>query len=655
MPRELVLANGRLHVALDEAYEIRDLYWPRVGHENHAIGRRSRFGVAVGDRFAWVGEKGWTRALRYHPGTLATRVALRSRALGVALRCEDAVLPDADVLVRRVVVEKTPAPVTLFFHLDLDVSGTDVGDTATHDPLTGGVLHYKRDRWFLANGASPGRVGAVEWACGRKAFREHDATVRSRSSETSGSLVLRNELEGTWRDAEDGALSGNSTSHGACDSVVALKPAKSRGGETVAWWWLAAGSDEPGVFALDNAVRKNPDAHLSRALAWWGSLTARKPLSDSSAAIARASRQSLAILLANVDAGGGILAANDTDITSFNRDTYSYVWGRDAAFVAHALDVAGHPEPAARFLRFAADLFRPEGFLDHKHTVDGLLASTWHARSRGGAEALPIQEDETALVTWEIAEHVRRFGDWRLALEVFERAVRRPAEWMMRFRDAHALPLASWDPWEERRGQLAYTTATVIAALEGAAFLAHGLGDAARAARWREAAGETRSALARFWIPRKKRFARMIREDGTLDDTEDASLVMLAWLGALPATAPRVRATLDHVFARLEVAGPVGGTARYVDDRYHRIEEAEPDLERYPGNPWFVCSLWKADWLAMTRRKREAREVLAWAAKRARPSGVMAEQLDPRNGSPLSVAPLTWSHAAFVESAWRAA
>lgn len=632
MPRDLVLANGRLHVALDERYEIRDLYWPRVGHENHAIGHRSRFGASCGDAFAWVGDDGWTRRLRYHPGTLVTDVTLRHRAMGVTLRCEDAALPDADVLLRRVVVERAPGPVKLFFHLDLHVSGTDLGDTATHDPLTGGVLHYKRDRWFLSNGATPGRVGAAEWACGQKEFREH---------------------EGTWRDAEDGVLSGHPTSHGSCDAVIALAPARSKSGETVAWWWLAAGPDEATVFALDNAVRRNPDAHLARARAWWRSVAARVPPPAKGSALARAYRQSLAILLANVDAGGGILAANDTDITSFNRDTYSYVWGRDAAFVAHALDVAGHPEPAARYLRFAARLFRPEGFLDHKHTVDGLLASTWHARERAGKEALPIQEDETALGVWEMAEHVRRWGDWRLALDGYERAVRRPAEWMLSFRDAKGLPLASWDPWEERRGQLAYTTATVVAALEGAAFLADGLGDEASAARWREGAARTREALAHFWVPRKRRFARMIREDGTLDDTEDASLAMLAWLGVLSPKDPRVRATLDHVFERLTVAGDIGGVARYVDDAYHRVPEEEKDLARYPGNPWFVCTLWKADWLAMSGRKAAARRVLDWAMERARPSGVMAEQLDPRDGAPVSVAPLTWSHAAFVESCWR--
>jgi GH15 family glucan-1,4-alpha-glucosidase len=41
-------------------------------------------------------------------------------------------------------------------------------------------------------------------------------------------------------------------------------------------------------------------------------------------------------------------------------------------------------------------------------------------------------------------------------------------------------------------------------------------------------------------------------------------------------------------------------------------------------------------------------EILEWAAKRALPSGVLAEQLHPETGEPVSVSPLTWSHSTFV-------
>jgi GH15 family glucan-1,4-alpha-glucosidase len=43
-----------------------------------------------------------------------------------------------------------------------------------------------------------------------------------------------------------------------------------------------------------------------------------------------------------------------------------------------------------------------------------------------------------------------------------------------------------------------------------------------------------------------------------------------------------------------------------------------------------------------------AEEMLQWAARRALPSGVLAEQVHPLTGAPLSVSPLTWSHSTFV-------
>jgi GH15 family glucan-1,4-alpha-glucosidase len=66
-----------------------------------------------------------------------------------------------------------------------------------------------------------------------------------------------------------------------------------------------------------------------------------------------------------------------------------------------------------------------------------------------------------------------------------------------------------------------------------------------------------------------------------------------------------------------------------------------------------VSTLWLADWLTMTGRWAEARDWLEWCAARALPSGVLPEQLHPLTGAPLSVSPLTWSHAAYIASVER--
>lgn len=71
-----------------------------------------------------------------------------------------------------------------------------------------------------------------------------------------------------------------------------------------------------------------------------------------------------------------------------------------------------------------------------------------------------------------------------------------------------------------------------------------------------------------------------------------------------------------------------------------------------PGNPWFVTTLWYARYLIAVDKEiaelAPALELLEWTAAHALPSGVLAELLDPASGAPLSVSPLTWSHATLV-------
>jgi GH15 family glucan-1,4-alpha-glucosidase len=46
----------------------------------------------------------------------------------------------------------------------------------------------------------------------------------------------------------------------------------------------------------------------------------------------------------------------------------------------------------------------------------------------------------------------------------------------------------------------------------------------------------------------------------------------------------------------------------------------------------------------------KVKEYLAWVVKYQTKSGVLAEQLNPFSGAPLSATPLVWSHAVYVET-----
>ncbi|HLQ11372.1 MAG TPA: glycoside hydrolase family 15 protein, partial [Ktedonobacteraceae bacterium] len=93
----------------------------------------------------------------------------------------------------------------------------------------------------------------------------------------------------------------------------------------------------------------------------------------------------------------------------------------------------------------------------------------------------------------------------------------------------------------------------------------------------------------------------------------------------------------------------VGGMARYENDYYYQVTH---DLNQAQGNPWFICTLWLAQYriahACNIDELRTALPLLEWAQNHALQSGVMAEQVNPFTSEPLSVSPLTWSHAEYV-------
>ena len=348
-------------------------------------------------------------------------------------------------------------------------------------------------------------------------------------------------------------------------------------------------------------------------------------------------------------------AANDTDITGFVRDTYSYMWPRDGALVAVALMRAGHVGAPEKFLQFCSHVISPLGYVRHKYNPDGTLASSWHGYVRDGKPVLPIQEDETALVIWALWQYFELYRRIEETAPFYRSLVTRPADFLLGFVDSTTgLPLPSHDLWEERWGVHAFTVAAVIAGLRAAARLADAFGEAERAARYQAGAERMRDGLgAVLWNEREQRFARMATPgpDGyTLDMTVDSSLVGLVEFGAIAPDDPRAESTMRQVEERLWVHTDIGGLARYENDAYHQVERE--NTKEIPGNPWFISTLSLARYRLLRARTAEelARglELIEWAARRALPSGVMAEQLHPYTGEPLSVSPLTWSHAAYV-------
>jgi len=641
MPRDIPVGNGKLLMCFDREYCLRELFFPYVGQENHMHGRVCRFGVWVEEKFSWVGPE-WRKELRYLADTLVTEVRLHHPEMEVSLLCRDAVDFHEDVYLKQITVDNL-APrareVRLFFHLDLGIAGNDLGDTAGFDPKTGAVIHYKGPRYFLISGLGPDGVGLSQYAVGQKGISDK---------------------EGTFRDAEDGLLSGNLIAQGSVDSVVGVSLTLEAKSLATAFFWIAAGFSWYDVQRLDSLVKyKHPQKLIKRTEDYWR-LWIRKespPLELLPEKLAELYHRSLLIIRTQIDAQGGILAANDSDIIYFNRDTYSYVWPRDGALVAYALDLAGHPTASKNFFSFIAKLLQPEGCLLHKFNPDGTLASSWHPWSYEGKPQLPIQEDSTALVLWALWHHFVLYRDLDFIRPLYRPLVKKAADFMCQYRDEKTgLPAPCFDLWEERRGIFSFTTGAVFGGLTAASLFCTVFGEDEKAAQYQQVAAEIRDAASKYlWQEDKERFCRMLYPDSKgelqVDATCDSSLWGLFAFGMYGAADPRVAATMEAVQERLWVKTPVGGMARYEDDPYHRVSPEGP------GNPWIICTLWLADYLLEKRDNDEeltqAQEILTWVANHALRSGVLGEQIDPITGEPISVSPLTWSHAAYIATTHR--
>ncbi len=641
MPRDIPVGNGRLLICFDRDYCLRELFFPHVGQENHMHGRVCRLGVWTEGKFSWVDQK-WPQEIRYLPDTLVTEVRLHHPELKLSLVCRDAVDFHEDVYLKEITVENQagrPREVRLFFHLDLGIAGNDLGDTAGFDPKTGAVVHYKGPRYFLLSGLGPDNEGLSQYAVGQKGLADK---------------------EGTFRDAEDGLLSGNLIAQGSVDSVVGLNLTLEPGSSAAAFFWIAVGLNWYDVQRLDGLVKyKHPRNLIKRTEDYWR-LWVRKenpPLELLPEKLAEFYRRSLLIIRTQVDAQGGILAANDSDIIHFNRDTYSYIWPRDGALVAHALDLAGHPTAARNFFLFISRLLQPEGCLLHKFNPDGTLASSWHPWSYEGKPQLPIQEDSTALVLWALWQHFVLYRDLDFIKPLYSPLVKKAADFMCRFRDERTgLPAPCFDLWEERRGIFSFTVGAVFGGLTAASLFCKVFGEDEKAAQYQQSAAEIRDAASKhLWREDLGRFCRTLspnpRGELQVDPTLDSSLWGLFAFGLYAAADPRVAATLEALRERLWVKTPVGGMARYEDDSYQRVSP------QVPGNPWLICTLWLADYFIERRTGDEdlerAQEILTWVADHALTSGVLGEQIDPYSGEPLSVSPLTWSHAAYITTTHR--
>ncbi len=633
--RDIPVGNGSLLVTFDDKYQIRDVYFPHVGQENHTEGFPFRFGVWADSEFSWIYEDDWERELCYLSETLVTNVKLTNEKLGIEIVCNDTVASHENIFLRRVRVSNlrdAAREIRVFLHHDFRIYENKFGDTAFYDPESFSLIHYKKHRYFLINTEPHFDI----FATGRKAFRDQ---------------------EGTWRDAEDGVLNGGAITEGSVDSTIQLNFALQPQDTFEFFYWIAAGTSHAEVCRLNQHIlEQRPQQYLNYTENYWRVWVNKneKDFADLSPEVVALYKRSLLIVRTQTDNDGAILAANDSDVTERATDHYSYLWTRDGAFVANALDLAGYPFFTRKFFELCAEIVHSDGYFLQKYNADGTVASGWHAAwdVRAKQKLVPIQEDETALVLWALWEHYDKYREVEFVRKLYRPLVTKCADFMIDFRDEKLkLPKPSWNLWEDRRGIHTFTCASVVGGLRAAAKFAYLFAENERAEKYEAAANEIVEAMREhLYSDELGRFLRSLQfnngEQFEIDAGVDASLFGVFYFGAFDAKDKMVKNTMRAVEEKLWIDTKIGGVARFENDGYMRVSED------FTGNAWFICTLWLADYrIAAAKSKKDLKgviEILEWTAKNTLPSGVLAEQIHPVSGEPVSVSPLTWSHSTFV-------
>jgi len=116
---------------------------------------------------------------------------------------------------------------------------------------------------------------------------------------------------------------------------------------------------------------------------------------------------------------------------------------------------------------------------------------------------------------------------------------------------------------------------------------------------------------------------------------------MLPLTGFTPADDPRMLATIHAIGERL------------TDERglVYRYADMDDGLAGAEGT-FLLCTFWLAEALALAGEVDEAQRVFERAAAAANDVGLMAEEVDSRNGELLGNFPQAFSHIGLINAAW---
>jgi len=636
MGRPVILGNNALTVGLNERGLVHDFYYPYVGLENLTTARsiHHAVGVWVDGKFSWVDDDSWQIIVDFEADALISTISMRSETLQIELYFKDFVDSRTNVFCRQIYVKNVSQKVQdvrLFMHQVFQISDAGRADTALYEPEEKYILDYKGRCVLLIGGMTDEGNVFDQFAVGNYGLEGK---------------------EGTFRDAEDGELSGSSVEHGGVDSVIRFQKVIQPDNELKVDYWIVAADSQHAAEKIHVELKETGlDDRITRTRAYWQQWLNRsaEQRSNVSAELQPWLTKSLLLVKAHIDKRGGIIASCDSSIYNYGRDYYSYVWPRDGAYALWPLIRLGYSADAKRFFTFCSEIMHPDGYMMHKYQPDKAIGSTWHPLLHGRHKELAIQEDETAVVLFMIGEYFDYCSDEEFVHDMYDSFIRPAANFMSKFIDKETgLPHASYDLWEEKFMTHTYTAAVTYRALKVAARFAGLFNEDHDVEKWTGAAELIGRNSEKFYNSERANFRKGFlfenSEPIVYDNTLDVSSVYGLYMFDYPVAKEHFLSSVTSIEQELLNSAPIGGVPRYEYDNY--FASSPP----YKGNPWFVTTLWMAQLYVRLGTQDKAQQLLRWCMDRAATSGALAEQVNPETGVATGVSPLVWSHAELANT-----
>ncbi len=156
--------------------------------------------------------------------------------------------------------------------------------------------------------------------------------------------------------------------------------------------------------------------------------------------------------------------------------------------------------------------------------------------------------------------------------------------------------------------------------------------------RWRAIRDEIEhEVMTRGWSDAKQSFTQSYDSDAL-----DASALVMALVGFIPATDPKMVSTVAALERELLVEGFLL--------RYRTDEEGVDGLPEGEG-VFLACSFWLVEVLALQGRHDDAAALFDRLVALRNDVGLLAEEYDPRTGRQLGNFPQAFTHLALVEAA----